>query len=138
MMRTSFLAGTVLACAATAFAAQTGPTPASALNTPVKPLVISGCIQRSDVDANQFTLLDATDGTIYRLDGADLRPHTGRRVRIVGALVPSANVAAQAGAIDPAQAAVATANQDVGAGASAPLKFHITRVRPLSGTCTQP
>ena len=147
-MRTSLLTGIVLACAATAFAAQTGPKLASvrttAPQTPVKSFILSGCIQRSDVEANQFTLLDATDGSIYRLSGADVRPHIGRRVRIVGGLVPSANVAAQAGAIDPAEAAVATvtattaANENIHPGGNAPREFHITLVRPLSGTCTQP
>ena len=99
-MRTHFLAGIVLACAATAAAGQTGSKPAPAQTpplTPGKPLTLNGCVQKSEVDPNQFTLSDSTDGTTYRLTGADVRPHVGRKVRIVGGLMPSANIAAQAG-----------------------------------------
>ena len=140
-MRTPFLAGVVLANAVTAFAAQTGSRPAPAQTpplTPGKPVTLNGCVRKSEVDPNQFTLSDPRDGTTYRLTGADVRPHIGRKVRIVGGLVPSANLAAQAGAIDASHAAVAgVVEQEQGGGhGGMPPEFRITRVRPLVGTCT--
>jgi hypothetical protein len=58
-------------------------------------------------------------------------------VRIVGGLVPSPNIAAQAGAIDPTKAAMAYQGANPpGAGNVDVLAFNVTRVRRLTGSCT--
>jgi hypothetical protein len=59
------------------------------------------------------------------------RHDEGRRMRIVGGLVPSANIAAQAGALDPAVAAMAAVGS-AGTGAPAPD----VRIEPADTTAT--
>ncbi len=83
-----------------------------------KTLSLSGCVVRSESAPNQFTLEDKDEGR-FRLSGINMSDYVGRRVQIGGAvpdskklvikggLTPNANVAAQAGAMDPARAAVA-------------------------------
>ena len=60
------------------------------------------------------------------------RHDEGRRMQIVGGLVPSANMAAQAGALDPAVAAMAAAVGSAGTGAPAPD----VRIEPGDTTAT--
>jgi hypothetical protein len=76
-------------------------------------LTLTGCVARADID--RFTLDDAKNGT-FELKGKALDRYIGKRVEvrgsssglhITGGLWPSPNVAAQAGGLDPAQAAVA-------------------------------
>ena len=93
---------------------------AATAQPPKKPttLTLSGCVQKSETPAGQFMLADGS--SIYRLTGVDVRDYVGRRVevvgraprrlKIVGGLFPSANVAAQAGDMDPARAATAAAD----------------------------
>ena len=54
--------------------------------------------------------------------------------------MPSANIAAQAGAIDPSQAAVASVieKEQGGGHGGMPPEFRIKSVRPLVGTCSGP
>jgi len=96
----------------------------------------------------QFTFLDNGGGGKYRLTGKGLKNFVGRRVEIVGGppgkgitfrtgLLPSPNVAAQAGALDPAQAAVANLPGGAAdANANAPLpEFRVIRLRNVEGAC---
>ena len=53
------------------------------------------------------------------------RHDEGRRVQIVGGLVPSANIAAQAGALDPAIAAMAATEGSAGTGAVPATGVHM-------------
>src|SRR4029453_13340422 len=85
--------------------------------------------------ADQLTLADEKAGITYRLNGLKLQTYTGRRVRIVGGLYPSDNVAAQAGAIDPTKAAIAASTAT---GAVHMPEFHVKQVRPLRGSCVPP
>jgi hypothetical protein len=103
---------------------------------PDKPMVLIGCVAADVARADQFTLSDTTAGVTYRLSGTKLQTYTGGRVRIVGGLYPSANLAAQAGAIDPTKAAIAatTANATETRTVELP-KFHVTQVRELKGSC---
>jgi hypothetical protein len=61
----------------------------------------------------------------------------GRRLSIRGGLWPSANVAGQAGAIDPAQASIA--RQPGGAASGAGVidlpEFRVASVRSIDGSC---
>src|SRR5258706_15158594 len=88
-------------------------TPPKATN---KMITLSGCVERGETTPTQYTLVDAEEGTTYRLTGTDLRNYIGKKVQIVGAqptgrlkivggLAPTPNMAAQGGAMDPARAA---------------------------------
>jgi hypothetical protein len=91
---------------------------------------------------------DINTGARYRVSGVSLRKYNGQRVEIVGqpgerrltirgGLVPSPNTAAQAGAIDPAKAAIANmpGGANSGTGSAQLPAFRVTRVRSLSGSC---
>src|ERR1700730_7175992 len=108
-MRTVFFASLFLA-GATAAIGQSTPLSSSQTIVPNKAdktTTLLGCVHGDDVGTDSFTLSDRKAGPTYR-SGTDVRADVGRRVRIVGGLVPSPNVAAQAGAIDPVKAAMAT------------------------------
>ena len=142
----SYLMGGLLAAM---FAVQSGSAPAPAVpKNADKTLTLNGCIARDRLAPGQFTFLETDGGGKYRLTGKGLKKFVGRPVEIVGGppgkrvtfrtgLLPSPNVAAQAGALDPAQAAVA--NLPGGASDSpgvAPLpEFHVVRLRGLEGAC---
>lgn len=88
---------------------------------PNGPITMNGCVQRDYTDAknaNAYTFVNGTDGSRYRLAGKSVSKYSGMSVQVVGVvdtkklkvtggLWPSPNVAAQAGAIDPGQAAIA-------------------------------
>jgi hypothetical protein len=56
------------------------------------------------------------------------------RLKITGGLLPSPNVAAQAGAIDPSQAANASSGGN-GVGSGELPEFRVKTVRQLGGAC---
>ena len=120
---------------------------ASAKDVP-KEIRLNGCISRDQIRPGQFNFLDNTSGGRYQLTGKNLRKFVGQRVEIVGGppgkgvtfrtgLLPSPNTAAQAGALDPAKAAVA--NLPGGAadavGASPLPEFHVIRLHGVEGAC---
>jgi hypothetical protein len=86
---------------------------------PAKPnrtLTLVGCVEKGSTP-NQFTVSDEQSGK-YVVSGARIGRYVGLRVEIAGVsdnsrfkvkggLWPTANVAGQAGALDPARAAVA-------------------------------
>ena len=98
-----------------------------------RPLVLVGCLAPEPQNRDRYIFSDAKTGTRYRLSGKPVAIYEGRRIRIVGGLYPSPNVAAQAGAIDPAQSAIVA--QPGGAGGTGPIEFTITKVRPVPGAC---
>ena len=138
MIRTQFFASLILATAVALPGAQSGqtstsPPPAAATKT----ITLTGCIQLDAARPEWFTLSDTKTGTKYRLTGANVRAYVWRNVRIVGGLVPSPNIAAQAGAIDQTKAAMANQGSNPpGTGNIAPLEFNVARVRRLTGSCT--
>ena len=102
-------------------AAQSGTTAEKkpeAKPAPPSVVTLTGCVGGGKSAGDPFTLTSA-DGTVaYKLSGKNMRQYLGRqvtivgnndtrRLKIVGGLVPSANAAAQAGAMDPTRAAVA-------------------------------
>lgn len=117
----------------------------SAKETP-KTISLSGCVVRGEKTTDPYTLDDATEGK-YRLTGMSLRDYVGKRVQIAGAIVelkrltikggltPNANVAGQAGAMDPARAAMAAAGGAAGPGTVDLPEFKVKSVRPVSGGC---
>ena len=63
----------------------------------------------------------------YRLSGADMTPWVGRRVQIVGTLVPAAARASSGG----------TAASKSLAGAIAMPEFRVVSVQPITGSCAE-
>jgi hypothetical protein len=132
--------------AATGVAARQQQPAAANTKQPTKPLTLSGCVNASSSENGLFTLSDAKQGTTYRLVGTDVRDYVGqhvqvsgvapRRVQFVGGLYPSPNVAAQAGAIDPNQAAIAATN-GAATGTRPLLEFHVKSVRATPGACPE-
>ena len=88
---------------------------------PKAPITMDGCVTRDYTDsrnASAYTFVDSIDGARYHLKGKSLSKYSGmsvqvigvidtKRVKFVGGLYPSPNIAGQAGAIDPGKAAVA-------------------------------
>ena len=117
---------------------------------PAKPknevITLSGCVARAERSPGHYTLEDKNSGITYRLTGTTVRDYVGQSVLIagdsgskklviVGGLVPSPNVAAQAGAMDPARAAVAAQGGSAGTGTVELPEFKVKSVRPVSGSC---
>ena len=143
----SSLLGTLVA---TVFAMQaaSAPAPSSATSHDTKTTVtLIGCVNRNVIAPGTFTFAETGTGTKYRL-GAIVRKYAGQRVEIVGApvgrrpalrggLYPSPNAAAQAGALDPAQAAIASlpGGTNSGTGTLELPELRVTRVRALAGSC---
>ena len=131
------------------FAMQTTSPPPAATTKGTSPmLTLSGCVSRDVATPGAFTFADADTGAKYRVSGVSLRRYNGQRVEIVGqpddrrvtvrgGLFPSPNLAAQAGAIDPAKAAIANmpGGANSGTGSLQLPAFRVTRVRSLSGSC---
>ena len=107
-------------------------------------ITMTGCVQKSEAPGGGYTLTE--DTPVYRLTGVDVRDYVGRRVEIAGAaprkmtitggLLPSPNVAAQAGSMDPARAATAAADAAMRNGTGAP-EFRVRAIKPITGSCTQ-
>ncbi len=138
-----------LAAALLALPAQTPPAPPPAeAKGSDRLMTLSGCVSRSRAPQDPFRLSETSTGTQYLLRGKRLGKYVGRRVEVVGAtpgrgltirggLLPSPNVAAQAGAMDPAKAAIANmtgATSGTEGGRVLP-EFRVTRVRTLDGAC---
>jgi hypothetical protein len=136
----------LLAGAAAAFAAQ---APADSKPKPQSNvLTLSGCVTPDPMQRNVFTLTDENDPTVYRLTGTSVKKYIGQRVevsgipskglKIVGGLYPTPNVAAQAGAIDPARAAVEAQTQGGTAAAGRPTtELRVRSVRTVPGVCPE-
>jgi hypothetical protein len=113
-----------------------------------KEIRLNGCISRDAIRPGQFNFLDNESGFKYRLTGKGLRKFVGQRVEIVGGppgkgitfrtgLWPSPNTAAQAGALDPAKAAVANLPGGAadGVGVNPLPELRVIRLRGVEGAC---
>ena len=140
-MRIHHALGIALACSVSVVAAQTK----TAAPPRPKTLSLTGCVVRGESGPNEYTISDPAEGA-YRLTGMKLRDYVGLRVRVAGAvdrrklvirggLLPNANVAAQAGSIDPVEAAVANAGGAAGPGNVQLPEFRVKGIRPVEGGC---
>jgi hypothetical protein len=133
----------VVAAAGPAVQSKKDPTP-----TPKDAAVtLSGCVSAKPASDGDFTLTDTFSGSRYRLTGKEMKSFAGQRVEIVspkgggltvrGGLAPSANVAAQAGHIDSAQAAIAgqPGVHNTGKSGEKLPEFRVGTVRAVEGTC---
>jgi len=107
--------------AAAVLLSQAQPSQPAPKPDPNAPLTMNGCVTRDYTDsrnASAYTFVDDVDGSRYRLKGKRLSKYSGmavqvvgvvgtKKVKFVGGLWPSPNVAGQAGAIDPGKAAIA-------------------------------
>src|SRR5258707_109304 len=99
--------------------AATGSQSPKPATKPVPTVVtLTGCVGGGKSAGEPFTLSSEDGSVAYKLTGISMRRYEGERVqivggpdtrrfRIVGGLTPSPNAAAQAGALDPARAAIA-------------------------------
>jgi hypothetical protein len=106
-MRAHVLGYIVGVITATAFAV-TGPAQGATDISAFKPAIPDGCLQGPAASAGQFRSweLSPTGDTRSQVTGRDRLEQGSHRIKIVGGLWPSTNVAAQAGALEPTQAAV--------------------------------
>lgn len=136
--------------AATASASGQTPTADKDKGDKATPVTMSGCVTNGGSPQTAVTFADGDTGNKYRLTGKSVKQYTGQRVEIVGGtpparkiaikggLYPSPNVAAQAGALDPAKAAIAAqpGGPESGTGAVDLLpEFRVSRVRVVPGAC---
>ena len=111
-----------------------------------KTLTLTGCVEKGGTP-NQFTLQDPANGK-YEVSGSGINKFVGKRVqiagtpgsnrfRVKGGLWPTPNVAGQAGAIDPAKAAVASqpGGGATGTGDIALPTLKVRSIRALDGGC---
>jgi hypothetical protein len=108
---------------------------------------VTGCISQDAATPGSYLFSDTSTGARYRLSGFDGRKDSEQggqlvvgtgsgRVTIRGGLVPSPNLAAQAGALDPAKTANARTAGGSGGMASAALpEFRVERVQAIGGSC---
>jgi hypothetical protein len=72
----------------------------------------------------------------YLLSGEDVSAYIGKPVRVVGGLLPSSNIAAQAGAIDPTIAATASTDRtQAGTGNFRFEELFVKSVQQAKGSC---
>jgi len=141
----TFLACVLILVFVAPLAAQ-GTKADTAPKAPNKMITLSGCVERAETTPTQYRLVDADGGATYRLTGTDVRNYIGKKVQIIGAqptgrlkivggLTPTPNIAAQAGDMDPARAATAAAGGSAGPGTVTLPEFKVKSVRPVSGSC---
>jgi hypothetical protein len=127
----------LLFVAASASTPQSATVPPESQPTPVpKTLTLTGCVQVDPAKSDVYTLSDKSTGSVYRLTGSSVKAYVWKNVRIVGGLAPSANLAAQAGAIDATQTARAyESGSRPGPQPPIVLELNVLRVRPTTGSC---
>jgi hypothetical protein len=131
----------VCVCVACAATAALGQTKADSKKTDT--ITLTGCVARDEATPTQYTLEDRKGGGRFRLTGINLKDYVDKSVTVVGSkklvivggLYPNANVAAQAGAMDPTRAAMAAQPGAAGPGNVTLPEFKVKSVRPVSGSC---
>jgi hypothetical protein len=119
---------------------------------PKAPVTLNGCVTRDYTDAKNasaYTFIDSTDGSRYHLKGKTVSKYSGMSVQVFGTIAqtknlavagglwPSPNVAGQAGALDPAKAAVAAlpGGTTTGVGNVELPTLNVTRLSLGEGEC---
>jgi hypothetical protein len=112
-------------------------------SAPPKPntVTVDGCVAVNPTVRNSFTLDD--DGQMYLLKGLSVKDYVGKhvevigvtskRLRIVGGLYPSPNIAAQNN--DPTKAAMAAHSGPTSQSGRPMIEFDVKSVRILPGSC---
>jgi hypothetical protein len=143
----TFVLATATAASQTAPGAAQSTPPSKTKSDPAKPMTMNGCIARDASASKVFTFTDNSNGFKYRLSGQDVSKYLGQPMQIVGVvdttklrvrggLLPSPNIAAQAGAIDPGKAHVAElGGGTTGSGNPDLPTFKVAQVRAGQGEC---
>ena len=141
-MRAVHLIAIATIAASASLAAQDKPkktAPAS------KTLTVSGCVAE-DASSKNLTIEDANTGS-YRLTGLNVRDYIGQKVELAGAvyqskklvikggLLPSPNLAAQAGAVDQTEVANETHGGSAPTGDVQLPEFRVKSIRPIGSGC---
>jgi hypothetical protein len=143
MLKTSALTLLSFIALGGAAAPQTSPTPGAKAS----PVELVGCVSDDPGASGAFTF-DESSGGKYRLTGKSVRKYAGQMVRLIGGpqgkrlsisggLWPSPNVAAQAGAIDPAEASIARQRGGAASGTGGVdlPEFRVVSIRGVDGAC---
>ena len=112
---------------------------------PASIVELIGCVSVTPSPSGQFAFVDAGGGT-YRLNGKDVKKYAGQRVRLVGdtkskriqvrtGLWPSPNIAAQAGALDPAQESIARHSGGTNMPDARAPELRVVRMNGVEGAC---
>lgn len=146
--------------AAAVLLAQAEPSTPATKKDPNAPVTMSGCVTRDYTDSKNptaYTFIDDASGSRYRLAARNstrnvsIARYSGmsvhvvgiidnKKLNVVGGLLPSPNVAAQAGSIDVATAAVAAlpgSPQTTGVGNVALPVLNVTQLSLNQGECKQ-
>jgi hypothetical protein len=151
-MRNAFWTALTIACCIATMTAQSRPagkqpsSSATKTDQRSRTVTLTGCVERGGTPT-QLTIDDPVNGR-YEVSGSDIKKYLGRRVqvagspgstrfRIKGGLWPTPNVAGQAGAIDPAKAAVAAqpGGPSSGTGDVDLPTFKVKSIRTLDQAC---
>jgi hypothetical protein len=128
----------VMVSAGTLTAQDKGKAPAATVE-------LTGCVSVTPSANGQFVFVDAGGGT-YRLNGKDVKKYAGQRVKIVGdprskrlqvrtGLWPSPNIAAQAGALDPAQESIARHSGGTNMADARAPELRVVQMNGVEGSC---
>lgn len=145
-MRNAIWTALTIAVCISGVGAQAPSQDAKKAPAPARTLTLTGCVEKGGTP-NQLTIQDPVNGR-YEVSGSSIRKYLGRRVqvagtagstrfRVKGGLWPTPNVAAQAGDIDPAKAAVAAqpGGPSSGTGEVDLPTFKVKSVRTLDQAC---
>jgi hypothetical protein len=140
--------------AAAVLLAQAQPSAPAPKTDPNAPVTMTGCVTRDYTDAKNptaYTFVDGTTGSRYRLasKNVSVSRYSGmsvfvvgivdtKKLNFVGGLLPSPNIAAQAGSLDPAQVAVASlpgSAATTGVGRVELPTLNVTRLSLGQGEC---
>jgi len=132
ILRLSLAAGLIAA------ATEAGAAQASAVD-PKQPALL-GCVT-DDAASKRLTMVETPRRPKHRVKETRLRQYFGERVQVRGGLLPTVNIAAQAGSLDPVFAAMVFAGDypAPGLGLIRWGEVHFTARSPLPGkTCATP
>jgi hypothetical protein len=145
-MRHAFWTALLFATITAGLAAQSTSSEKKPPPAPPRPLTLTGCVEKG-ATPYQYTIADDLNGK-YEVSGNDIKKYIGQRVqvagsagstrfRVKGGLWPTPNVAAQAGDIDPAKAAIAAqpGGGATGTGEVALPTFKVKSIRSLDSSC---
>jgi hypothetical protein len=107
---------------------------------------LTGCVSLSPSADGQFVFIDGASGGSYHLNGKNIKKYAGQRVTIVGdprskriqvrtGLWPSPNIAAQAGALDPAQESIARHSGGTNMPDARAPELRVVRMNGVEGAC---
>jgi hypothetical protein len=122
---------------------QAGPPEAAAVPTSAlkinKPLSLVGCVGIEEGNKIQVTSSAAHRGPIYQFFGTGRNGYVVRGLYVIGRLVPTPNIAAQAGSIDPqVWTWVPLRWYENGIATFHAQQTRVALERPLGGSCRSP